>query len=125
MVSTGSSISPYDQRENGDGDDDWAAQIADSIENVVGNVRDKTTGPLLTIARGLVYGTFAGVVGIAVFLLLIITLIRLFDDVLPDSVFGEDHIWFVYLVLGLLFCIAGAVLWRLRRMREETVPAGR
>jgi hypothetical protein len=60
-----------------------------------------------------------------VFLLTIITLVRLFDDVLPDSVFGEHHIWFVYLVLGLLFCIAGAVLWHQRRAREETVADGR
>jgi hypothetical protein len=124
MVSTGSPIAPYDQHDNGAADD-WASQIADTIENVVGSVRDKTTGPLLTVARGVVYGTFGGVVGIAVFLLLIITLVRLFDSVLPDSVFGEDHIWFVYLVVGLLFSIAGAVLWRQRRPREETVAAER
>lgn len=119
MVSTGSPIAPYEQRDNG-ASDDWAAQIADSIESVVGNVRDKTTGPLLTIARAVVYGTFGGVVAIAVMILAVIAFVRLLDDILPNSVFGEHHIWFVYLVLGLIFCIAGAILWRLRRVREET-----
>ena len=33
--------------------------------------------------------------------LLIVLLVRLLDVYLPDSVFGEDHMWAAYLILGL------------------------
>jgi hypothetical protein len=90
---------------------DWAAQAADTIELVVGGVRDKTTGPALTVARGVVYGSFALLVGLAALVLGTIAAVRLVDNYLPDAVFGEDHMWAAYLVIGLAFVIAGAVLW--------------
>jgi hypothetical protein len=123
MVSTGSPMAPYDQRDNGSegNNDDWPAQVADSIESFVGNVRDKTTGPLLTVARAVVYGTFGAVIAVTVFILLIIAFIRFVDSYLPDSVFGEDHMWATYLIVGLVFTIAGGLLWSRRRAREQTV----
>src|SRR5918995_833950 len=90
---------------------DWAAQAADTIERVVGGVRDKTTGPALTVARGVVYGSFALLVGLAALVLGTIAAVRLVDNYLPDAVFGEDHTWAAHLIIGLAFVIAGAVLW--------------
>ena len=58
---------------------DWPAQAADTIERVVGTVRDKTTGPALTVARAVVYGTFAALVGTACLVVLIIGAVRLLD----------------------------------------------
>jgi hypothetical protein len=101
---------------------DWAAQAADTIESVVGSVRDKTTGPALTVVRGVVYGTFAAIVGFAVLIVFIIAAVRLLDAYLPDAVFGEQHVWVVYLILGAAFSLAGAVAWRRRKSagaREE------
>ena len=37
---------------------DWPAQAADTIERAVQGVRDKTTGPAITVARWLVAGLF-------------------------------------------------------------------
>jgi hypothetical protein len=98
---------------------DWAAQAADTIERVVGSVRDKTTGPALTVARGVVYGTFAALVASACLVLLIVAGVRLIDNYLPDAVFGEDHMWAAYLILGLLFVIVGGVLWSRRHSPGE------
>ncbi len=81
------------------GDDDWTAQIADTIESFVTGVRDKTTAPVLTVARALVYGVVAGVFGVAIMILLTITLIRVLDIVLP--------IWATYLLLGGIFLLLG------------------
>ena len=92
---------------------DWPAQAADTIERVVGQVRDKTTGPALTTARGIVYGTFGGIIAIACLILLIIGAIRLIDSYLPGDV------WAAHLILGLVFVVVGAVLWSRRRPREE------
>lgn len=102
---------------------DWAAQAADTIEQVVGSVRDKTTGPALTAARAVVYGTFALLVGTACLVVLIAGAVRLIDSYLPDAVFGEDHMWATYLILGLVFVIVGAVLWRKRHGPREDRPA--
>ncbi|HJR26377.1 MAG TPA: hypothetical protein VJ804_12950 [Acidimicrobiales bacterium] len=93
---------------------DWPAQAADSIERLVGRVRDLTTGRAITAARALVYGTFALLVGLAVAVLVTIALVRGLDVALPDSVFGEDHVWAAHLILGGLFTILGMVLWARR-----------
>jgi hypothetical protein len=90
---------------------DWAAQAADTIERAVGNVRDRTTGPAITVARAVVYGTFAVLVGMAALVLATIGAVRLIDNYLPSAVFGEDHMWATYLITGLVFVIAGVVLW--------------
>ena len=58
---------------------DWPAQAADTIERVVGTVRDKTTGQLVTAARWIVYGTFAALVGLAVAVLFALAAVRAID----------------------------------------------
>jgi hypothetical protein len=98
---------------------DWPAQAADTIERVVEQVRDKTTGPALTAARGIVYGTFGGIISVACVIVLIIGAVRFVDNYLPDAVFGEEHIWVAYLIVGLVLVIGGAVCWSRRRTREE------
>lgn len=96
-------------------EDDWPAQVAGSIERVVGTVRDRTTGPLQTLARGMVYGTFAVIIGVTAVVLVVITSVRLLDNYLPSSVFGENHTWAAHMFVGLAFTIAGALLWRRRQ----------
>ncbi len=98
---------------------DWAAQAADTIERVVGGVRDKTTRPALTVARGVVYGTFAALVGLAVLVLATIAAVRVLDSYLPDAVVGEQHTWAAHLLIGLVFVIAGGVLWTRRHGGAE------
>jgi hypothetical protein len=93
---------------------DWASQAADTIERAVGNVRDRTTGPAITVARAVVYGTFAVIVGIAALVLATIGAVRLIDNYLPSAAFGEEHTWAAYLIIGLVFVIAGVILWARR-----------
>lgn len=93
---------------------DWPAQAADTIERVVGSVRDKTTGPAISIARWVVYGTFALVVGTAVAVLLAIAAVRVIDVYLPDAWVGEEHTWAAHLLVGAVFTLVGMVLWSRR-----------
>lgn len=88
---------------------DWPAQVTDTIVDLVGTVRDKTTGPITTVARGAVLGLFAVVMALMVAVIAIITLVRLLDEALPSSV------WLPYLILGVVFVIAGALVYRRRR----------
>jgi hypothetical protein len=87
---------------------DWPAQAADAIVNAVETVRDRTTTPIMKIARGLVFGVFAGTIIIVIAVLMVIGVVRLLDEALPSGV------WLPYLILGALFTSVGALLF-LRR----------
>ena len=95
--------------------DDWPAQATDTIVRVVGTASDKVTGPVTTAARALVYGLFAGILGVGAFVLMSILLVRLANNYLPDAVFGKEHVWAAHLLIGLLFLLFALVLWSRRR----------
>ena len=86
---------------------DWAQQTTDTIERVVGTVRAKTAGPLIKVARVVVYGALAAIVGIAAIVLLAIVAVRVLD-LLPGGV------WVAHLITGSLFSLAGLLSWRKR-----------
>ena len=89
--------------------DDWPVQATDTIVKVVGTASDKVTGPVTTAARAIVFGLFAAILGTAAIVLVSILLVRLLNNYLPDSVFGEEHVWAAHLLIGLVF--SGFALW--------------
>lgn len=99
--------------------DDWPIQVADAIERTVGAVRDKTTGPAIKVARGVVYGLFALLVAVAVLVMLAISAVRALDVYLPDAAFGEQHTWAAHALVGAVFTIAGMVCWSRRTPRRR------
>ena len=92
---------------------DWSAQAADTIESVVGSIRDKTTVPLTTVARALVYGIVTGVAGGAALLLLAIALVRILD------VYTPGNVWKVYAFVGGLFTVGGLFAWSKRTPKDR------
>ena len=86
---------------------DWTVQVADTIESVVGSVRDKTAVPLETVARALVYGIVLGTMGVTALILVTAILIRVLSYVL--------EVWAAYAIIGGLFTLGGMLLWRKRR----------
>lgn len=98
---------------------DWPTQAADTIERVVGSVRDKTTGPAITIARWIVYGTFALVVGSVLAVLMAVATVRALDAYLPDAWVGADHTWAAHLLVGAMFTLTGMLLWSRRSARPQ------
>jgi hypothetical protein len=96
---------------------DWPAQAADTIERAVQTVRDKTTGPAINVVRWSVAGLFIGLMAITVLVLLSIVLIRLLDVYLPDAVFGEDHVWVAYLIVGIIPFVGG--IWLLSQRHPK------
>ena len=98
--------------------DDWPAQATDSIVKVVGTVQEKVTGPVTTVARAIVFGTFAAILGGAAFVLLIILAIRVINNYLPDAVFGENHMWAAYFIVGALLCVIAFLLWLKREPKQ-------
>ena len=91
---------------------DWPAQAADRVVGLVDSVRNKTTVPLTTAARGIVYGFLAAVMGIAVVLLLAIASVRVVNVYLPGDV------WAAHLLVGTIFSAGGLIAWSKRRRKD-------
>jgi predicted lysophospholipase L1 biosynthesis ABC-type transport system permease subunit len=96
---------------------DWPSDIAGRIESVVGAVRDRTTVPATFVARVLVYGLVAGVLGAALGIFLVLGLVRLLDVYLPFHPIGR-RVWVVDAAASAIFLGSGAFLWRRRRPRQ-------
>jgi len=89
-------------------DADWTADLLDRLDHVIDVVRTNTTDRLVRIARLLVFGLIAAVMGVMVAILLIIAAIRVLDVILPRGV------WLPDVLLGAIFIAAGLFLWSKR-----------
>lgn len=94
-------------------DEDWPAQATDSVVRVVDAVRDRTTGPALSVAQAVVFGVVAAIAGAAALVWLVIGTVRV------GVVLSGGRVWAVYTVLGLLLCGIGVLLWARRLPAEE------
>jgi hypothetical protein len=97
---------------------DWTVDAADRIESLVTTVRDKTTQPVLTAARAIVFGIIAGVMGTAALILVVVGLFRL-HVYLPFKHNEARKVWVTDAGLGAIFLAFGAFLWRKRRTRAK------
>jgi hypothetical protein len=79
----------------------------DTIDTVVATVNDKAIRPAIVAARGIVFGVVIAVIGITVVVLFCVGFIRL-------TTIAGHKIWASYMVLGGLFCLAGAILYSRR-----------
>lgn len=90
-----------------DGIDAAVARFADAVEAV----RARTSGPLITAARALVYGLVIATAAIGVVVLVAIAAIRALDIAVPGDV------WSAHLIASGIFGGAGAWAWSKRRPR--------
>jgi predicted PurR-regulated permease PerM len=96
-------------------DPNWAADLADTVERVVGTVRDKTTKPIVTVTRGLVYGLLAAILGIAAVVLLIVMLTRGTQELLDQVKMRRSAaVYISYLAVGGIFSLLGLLVLRKR-----------
>jgi hypothetical protein len=95
---------------------DWPAQVADTIVRVVDQVKRRTTRPAVVAVRAIVYGLVAGLLGLVILVLLFIGIFRAADR-LRDLIVA-DSVWLTYLALGLLFTVAGAIVFSSRKSRS-------
>jgi hypothetical protein len=100
-------------------DPDWATRTVDFIDRNTARVRRYTTQPVVTTARGIVFGTIAafGIVGMVVLLSVGIT--RGLQAAL-DAAFARDTaVWMSYLILSALCTGVGTILMRKRFNKGE------
>jgi vacuolar-type H+-ATPase subunit I/STV1 len=93
---------------------DWTTDLLDRLDHYIDVVRRNTTDRLVKIARLVVFGVIAVILGSMAGIVALIALIRILDVVLPREV------WLPYVILGAIFMGAGLFLWS-----KKTVPTVR
>ena len=97
-----------------DGGADWTAQTAETVERVVGTIRDKTAMPLTTVARAVVFGLLAAIMAVFALVVAAIGMVRV-----VDAYTGEGNVWIAHLIVGGIFFVAGAFLLRKASATKE------
>ena len=85
-----------------------ATRATKVVVDFVELLRGRTTGPLLLVARVIVYGIVLFVTALAIATLVVIAAVRAMDSFLPSG------IWSTHLLLGALFTAGGGLLWSKR-----------
>ena len=98
---------------------DWTTDLLDRLDHYIDVVRSNTTDRLVRIARLLVFGLIAAIVGTMAGVVGLVALIRVLDVILPREV------WLPYVLLGAIFLILGTFFWRKRTAPAGPEPAGR
>ncbi len=84
---------------------DWTSDLLDRLDHYIEVVRSNTTDRVVKVARLLVYGLIAAILGLMAGVVALIAMIRILDVVLPREV------WLPYVVLGAIFLGLGLFLW--------------
>ena len=96
--------------------EDWASQATDTIEQVVGVVRDKTVVPAKAASKAVVYGLRAGFFIVVAVILLIIAFFR-------GAFLVTGRVWGAYLWTGGILIVAGALCWTRRAAKGDDTPS--
>lgn len=97
----------------------WADRIVDSIDRIVSTIRRYTTQPLVTGARGIVFGLLASFGVVTMIVLFLLGLTRGIQEGLDAFLPRDAAVWVSYLVLSALFLGIGTALMRKRYTEEE------
>ena len=96
--------------------EDWASQATDTVEQVVGLIRDRTVVPAKTASRALVFGLLTAFF-IAVAIVLVV--IAFFRGVFIIT----GRVWGAYFIVGGILILAGAFCWVMRTARGDETPS--
>jgi hypothetical protein len=99
-------------------DPGWAGKQADTIVRVIDQVRQRTTRPLVVVARGLVFGIIAAAGGLVALVLVLIAATRGLQAVIEWPFSHATAVWVSYLLIGGVLLIAGAVLMSKRQAAD-------
>ena len=95
---------------------DWTTDAVDTLEQIVGTVRDRTVLPAQRATRAVVYGLLVGFFVFVAVVMLAIALFRVLVILVGD-------VWLAYPFLGGIFVIAGTFVWTLRFARAKEPDA--
>ncbi|MGH9132882.1 MAG: hypothetical protein ACRDZZ_03035 [Ilumatobacteraceae bacterium] len=95
-------------------DPNWAPDLADTVERVVGSVRQKTTDNVVKAARIVVFGLLGALLGLAALVLLVIVFTRALQALLDFAVTPPRAVYLSYFIVGGICCLVGLLLMKKR-----------
>ena len=101
-------------------DPNWAPDLANTVERVVGKGRNVATDNAVKASRGVVFGMLGLMAVLTATPLFIIVFTRLCQTVL-SRLTRTDHgttVWLSYMITGTLFMLLGFVFLKLRHTKE-------
>ena len=101
-------------------DPNWATEFTQTIVESIDKVRNRTTKPIVMIARGLVFGLLIAFLGVMALVLLLVGLSRGLINLLEWPFDHDSAVWISHLILGSLLVLLGAILM-IKRQRKEGV----
>ena len=104
-------------------DPNWAPDLADTVERVVGGVREKVTDKAVTAVRAAVFGLLITITGLAAVTLIVIVAVKLLQRVsrLVFRVDAAASVWVSYLLMAGILLALGALAMRMRHLKT-TAP---
>jgi hypothetical protein len=95
---------------------DWPTQAADAVVRYVDQIRAGTTDRVMTLAKGVVYGTFLLILGALLGILAVLGAFRGVDRV--RELIVSDSVWITYVSLGVVFVLGGQFLFSKRKRAQ-------
>ena len=99
-------------------DPEWANRSVDFIDRWVQLVRRYTTQPIVTTARGVVFGLLATFGVVSVIVVLSVGVARGLIAALDAGLSHDQAVWGTYFILSALFFLLGTFLMR-KRFKED------
>jgi len=103
-------------------DPNWAPDLADTVERLVGTVRDKATSKAVTVVRALVFGIIISVAAVVALVLVVILTTKLLQRLLNigDVIEHDSAVAVSYLLTGALLVLAGFFCMGKRHIKDAT-----
>jgi Sec-independent protein secretion pathway component TatC len=102
-------------------DPNWAPDVVNEIERLVGTVRSTATDRAVTVVRGLVFGIIIGIAALIAFALLIILSTKLLQTILEGVTDTDSSVWLSYVIMSVVLFALGALAMRMRRPKGATL----
>lgn len=99
------------------GNPTFAKEAADTVERLVGKVRDNTTARAVTAARGLVFGLLGAFAAFVAVVLLLIIATRVLQIIWAVPFDHDSSVWLSYVTVGGIFTAAGLLLMARRHAK--------
>ena len=99
-------------------DPNWASDVADTIVSTVDKVRERTTAPIVMIARGLVFGLLSIFLGLFILAMFLIGGTRAVISILEAPFDHDTAVWISYYLVGRLLLAAGSVCMLKRQSKD-------
>lgn len=101
-------------------DPNWAKDVADTVERVVGKVRTTVTERAVFAVRAVVFGLVIAIAAPVTLALLLILSTKFLQRLIDIGTDHDSSVWISYVVLGGLMVLGGSLMMRNRYESESS-----